>query len=177
MMAGGAKNLRNLEINLDADGISRSVPLFLKTKSGDIEETSSMPMELAIRALGQKPSVTERGLEFNGRLVTRGSSRDIILNFDHHPGAIPTYSFADLFHCAEAGRTEYFSSAFAGKIVLFGLVLDIEDRKLASNRLISQSDGAEAPNRCRDAALLALTRGSQHNAWGLSPRDSSQQSS
>ena len=158
MMAGGAKNLRNLEINLDADGISRSVPLFLKTKtkSGDIEKTSSMSMELATRALGQNSLVTERGLEFDGRLVTRGSSQDIVLNFDHHHGAIPTYSFADLFHCAEAGRTEYFNSAFAGKVVLFGLVLDIEDRKLASNRLISQPDGAEAPNRCMGAALLPL---------------------
>lgn len=158
MMAGGAKNLRNLEVNLDSDGISRSVPLFLKTKtkSGDIDYTPTMSMELATRALGQKHSVTKMGIEFNGQLITSRNSRDLVLNFDHRPGAIPTYSFADLLHCAEAGRASYFRSAFDGKVVLFGLVLDIEDRKLASNRFITQPDGAEVPRRCTESALLPL---------------------
>ena len=156
MMVGGAKNLRNLEVNVDSDGISRSVPLFLKTKSesGDINDTPTMSMELATRALGQKHSVTKMGIEFNGQLITSKNSRDLALNFEHHPGAIPTYSFADLFHCAEAGRADYFRSAFDGKVVLFGLVLDIEDRKLASNRFISQPDSAQAPKRCMDSTLI-----------------------
>ncbi len=152
MMAGGNANIRSLDINLDDDGISRSLPLFqkMKSRSGKIEEVPGMAMELAARAMGQRPQLGPQGIAFLGDTIAAGRERELTLNFDARAGAIPTYSFADLYHCAKAGNTDYFAQAFAGKVVLFGLVLDIEDRKLSSNRLINRPDLEGAPAPCLD---------------------------
>jgi adenylate cyclase len=152
MMAGGAANIRNLDISLDDDGISRSVPLFqkMKAKSGKVEEVTGMAMELAARAMGQRPDLSPDGVAFLGSALPGGKERELTLNFDARAGAIPTYSLADLYHCAKAGNAGYFKQAFAGKVVLFGLVLDIEDRKLSSNRLINRPDLEGAPRPCRN---------------------------
>ncbi len=150
MMAGGADNIRNLETSVDDDGISRSLPLFHKLNSdpGRAGYVSGMAMELATRTAGQSPRITPRGVKFLGRDVPVGPDGELVLNFDDRVGAVPTYSFADLYHCAKAGNVEYFNRAFSGKAVLFGLVLDIEDRKLTSNRLINRPDFAGAPAAC-----------------------------
>ena len=150
MTAGGQANIRNLDISLDDDGVSRSLPLFLEmtTKSGKKVEVPGMAMELAARAAAEKPQLTSEGVQFMGRAVPGGRTRELALNFDSRVGAIPTYSFVDLYKCAKAGKIEYFERAFSGKVVLFGLVLDIEDRKLSSNRLINRPDFHGAPLPC-----------------------------
>ena len=152
MTAGGEANIRNLDISLDDDGVSRSLPLFLEmtTKSGEKVEVPGMAMELAARAAAEKPQLTSKGVQFMGRVVPGGRARELALNFDSRIGAIPTYSFVDLYNCARAGKSDYFKRAFANKVVLFGLVLDIEDRKLSSNRLINQPDFEGAPLPCID---------------------------
>ncbi len=63
-------------------------------------------------------------------------------------GAIPTYSLADLFACAEAGNTAFFEKHFKGKAVMVGTVLDVEDRKLSSNRWVTKPEGLNLPERC-----------------------------
>ena len=80
------------------------------------------------------------------------------LNFDGGPGAIPTYSFADLFACTEKGAADYFRNAFAGKVVLVGSVLDVEDRKITSKRFISGPEGVGLPERCAVPVMDGLYR-------------------
>ena len=150
MTAGGQANIRNLDISVDDDGVSRSLPMFIEmtTKSGTKVEVPGMAMELAARAVAEKPQLTSKGVQFMGRSIPGGGMRELALNFDSRVGAIPTYSFVDLYKCAKAGKIEYFERAFSGKVVLFGLVLDIEDRKLSSNRLINRPDFDGAPLPC-----------------------------
>ena len=169
MMVGGAVNIRNLDIDLDDDGISRSLPLFqkMKSKSGKIEEIPGMAMELAARAAGERPRLTPDGVEFLGRVVSGGKERGLVLNFDAQSGAIPTYSFADLYHCARAGNADYFQRAFAGKVVLLGLLLDIEDRKLSSNRMINRPDLEGAPPPCLKAEADPVKFASRSTVPGL----------
>jgi len=57
------------------------------------------------------------------------------LNFDGGSGDVQTYSLADLRACVERDDKEFFRSQFADKIVIFGTLLDAEDRKLTSKRL------------------------------------------
>jgi class 3 adenylate cyclase len=72
----------------------------------------------------------------------------MLVNFDTTPGAIPTFSLADLYACAEAGKDDYFQRYFANKIILLGTILDLEDRKLTSMRLAKEPEGHNVPKRC-----------------------------
>ena len=65
----------------------------------------------------------------------------LTFNFEGGSQDIPTYSLADLRACAEAGDKEFFRRHFDGKVVIFGAVLEAEDRKLTSKRF------ATAPER------------------------------
>ncbi len=67
--------------------------------------------------------------------------------------ATPVYSMADLFACAQAGKTDYFKRA-AGKVVLFGEVVDIEDRHEGAKRFEwnEAASARAAPARCVLAA-------------------------
>jgi len=75
MTAGGEANIRNLDISLDDDGVSRSLPLFLEmtTKSGEKVEVPGMAMELAARAAAEKPQLTSKGVQFMGRVLEEGT--------------------------------------------------------------------------------------------------------
>ena len=79
-----------------------------------------------------------------GTAKTQGLS----LNFQSGSTAYPTYSLADLYACAKAGHTEFFRKAFAGKVVLFGAVLDAEDRLLTSKRFITGAERDRQAPRC-----------------------------
>jgi len=139
--AGGARNMRSVNVNPDAGGIVRRTPTFFQTKKADgiVSFVPSMALELAARKLGSQPV-----RQANGQLSLGGDSRHgiandaVILNFSTASGSIPTFSFADLYHCGEEGKSAFFRKHFAEKVVLFGLVLDIEDRKLSSNRFITE---------------------------------------
>jgi len=133
LAAGGAKNVRSLNLPLDADGIARSLPGFVTVKGsdGNLSRVPAMAGEMAMRGLGTSITLPPE---------------NAALNFPENPAAIPVYSFTDLVACGDA---EYFAKNFRDKVVLFGAVLDIEDRKLASNRFATQPDFAGAPASCK----------------------------
>lgn len=62
------------------------------------------------------------------------TNRPVYLNFDKHSLKAETWSLADLFACHNEEKQEAFKEAFADKIVMFGVALDVEDRKLSSAR-------------------------------------------
>jgi class 3 adenylate cyclase len=71
----------------------------------------------------------------------------LTLNFEGGGDGIPTFSFADLRACVERNSVEFFQREFAGRVVIFGTVLNSEDRKQTSKRLATGIDGSRAP-RC-----------------------------
>lgn len=135
LTAGGTKNLRSLNLALDPDGVARSLPGFVDVKGADgkLHRIPAMAGELASRAMGKPPLQPPA---------------NAALKFPENPGALPTFSFADLVSCAKANNKDYFAKHFRDKVVLFGAILDIEDRKLASNRFVTHSDYAGAPVGC-----------------------------
>ena len=71
----------------------------------------------------------------------------LTLNFEGGADDIPTFSFADLRNCAVKDDKDYFRRWFDGKVVIFGTVLDIEDRRMTSKRFATGIEGARTP-RC-----------------------------
>ena len=156
--AGGAKNLRSLNLNVDDDGIARGVPLTFNFagKGGAIRRVPSMALELAARAKKQRPDYASGpGVKLGEDHIPGSPDNVLTLNFDGGAGAVPVFSFADLHQCAKAGNKDYFRQNFAGKVVLFGLVLDLEDRKISSNRLITRPDMAAQPTVCNTGYAAA----------------------
>lgn len=129
---GGAVNIRALNILLDEDNVARRYPNYFSDVAGG--QTSSFAMELAKRG-GVKTGV---GSEF-------------LINYNTGANDIPTYSFADLYQCAEEGDRDYFSRHFAGKTVIIGSALDVEDRRFAAKRFANSGGDARPPERCRIA--------------------------
>lgn len=153
---GGYRNIRSLNAFVDPDGVLRGAPALLTFRAADGTESlrPSMSLEIAQRHLGEEAELSDDGaLRFNGREIPYHGAYNLIANFDGGAGAIPTYSFYDVHRCLEAGNTAYLQEHFAGKAVLFGLVLDLEDRKLASNRFINRPDFAGAPATCSGAPV------------------------
>lgn len=129
---GGALDFTNqspANLPTDPDGVARRYAISLPLINGEPQYV--LGSELARRA---------------GAAVTPNS--DLILNFS--AAARPRiYSVADLRACAEEGAQAYFKQHFAGKIVLIGGVLDIEDRKLTSGRFATQPEGSDLAKPCR----------------------------
>jgi adenylate cyclase len=150
--AGGASNLRSLNVSDDSDGVIRRVPTYLQVEKSDGERTfvPSMALELV-----QRGSSADVARTVDGRLLingdpARGVDKDaVLLNLLGAAETIPTYSLADLHACSEAGDVSFFTRHFKDKIVLLGLVLDIEDRKLAANRLVNDGGPIGPQVYCR----------------------------
>jgi adenylate cyclase len=134
---GFGRNIRPLNIYTDSDEVIRRVPLRFVV---DGQPVASMAAELAARA-SDPPAVPTK--QPNSGLVPN----TITLNFAGGSEDIPTFSFADLNACAEKGDTDFFRRHFDGKVVLFGTVLDIEDRKITSKRFATAPE-APAAVRC-----------------------------
>jgi serine phosphatase RsbU (regulator of sigma subunit) len=133
---GFGRNIRPLNVYSDPDGVIRRVPL---TFMVDGQPVPSMAGELAARASGAAPSA---------KIATAGAvSGTITLNFAAGADDIPTFSFADLSACADKNDKDFFHRQFDGKVVVFGTVLDVEDRKITSTRFASAHEGARAA-RC-----------------------------
>ena len=115
---GGAVNIRSVQLTPDPDNVVRRHPAFLPDENGG--RLRSFAAEISTR-LGSAPE------------------RDIIIDFVTRRDHFPTYRFSDLYRCIEAGATENFD-LFAGKAVLIGTALDIEDRHVAGNRLQRHKD-------------------------------------
>lgn len=152
MVVRHQSNIRALNMLADVDDIIRRLPLFFDTQAGDREP--SMALELAARAWGASPQVMDDGgIALGGYRLPGSEHNAALINFQG--GAdIPTHSLADLYACVEAGDTGYFARHFQDKVVLLGGVLDLEDRKLTSKRLMTAS-GAGAPVApCQGAAAV-----------------------
>ncbi|MGD9536610.1 MAG: CHASE2 domain-containing protein [Alphaproteobacteria bacterium] len=147
---GHSRNIRAVDLEADPDGIVRRVPLFFdaRAESGPEQIETSFALELAARAGEFTPVLDQAGLTFGPSRVPGSAAGSILLNFNGGPGTLPTYSLADLAACATLGNMTYFRRAFAGKIVVFGGVLDIEDRVLTSKRFITGSETARGLEPC-----------------------------
>ncbi|PWC44925.1 adenylate/guanylate cyclase domain-containing protein [Azospirillum sp. TSO22-1] len=125
LAVGGAPNIRSVNLVEDADGVLRRVPLTLATTAG---EEPGLAAELVKRADGTVPP-----------------GRSLLVNHPTAAGSFPVHSLADLAACADPA---YFERHFRGKVVLVGTALDVEDRKLTSNRWVTKPEGQNLPPRC-----------------------------
>ena len=151
---GHQKNIRSVNLFNDGDGVIRSIPLTFEAEDikAGMRVELSMTLELAARKLKLRPEVDgSTGITLGGYQIPGSQNNAMPINFDGAPGAIPTYSLADLFTCAEKGHRDYFKKHFDGKVVLVGAVLDVEDRKLTSMRFITGPEGVNLPERCQIA--------------------------
>ena len=133
---GQGRNIRSLNVYNDPDDIIRRLPL---TFTVDGEPMPSMAAELAARAAGAPPSE---------KVATAGAvPNTMTLNFAGGADDVPTYSLVDLRACVEKDDKDFFRRHFAGKVVLIGTLLDIEDRKITTKRFATAVEGARA-ERC-----------------------------
>ena len=149
---GHQKNIRLVNLFRDVDGVIRRVPLTFRGTEvdGSSRVETSMALELAARALGRRPDLSagDRVITLSEYRIPGSIGNAMLLNFDTGEENIPTYSMADLYQCAEAGRADFFERAFKGKIVLIGSLLDVEDRKLTSKRFVTGAEVARTRTRC-----------------------------
>ena len=107
-----------------------------------------MAVELASRALGAAPEFDERGrLTLAGYRGSRPGSEHDDAELRGRRRRHSDFLFADLRACAVKNDKDYFRRWFDGKVVIFGSVLDIEDRRQTSKRFATGIEGARAP-RC-----------------------------
>jgi adenylate cyclase len=142
---GQQRNIRALNIITDPDDVVRKVPL---TFDSDGRKVPSMALELASRALKTEPVVSANGdVTLAGYLVPSAMPNTMTLNFEGGANDVQTYSFADLHACVERNDIDFFQHEFAGKVVIFGTLLDSQDRKVTSKRFATGLDGSRAA-RC-----------------------------
>ena len=156
---GHGKNIRLVNLIRDGDGVIRRVPLTFEKVAGDgsTSKEASFVLEVAARARGITPVLAEDGtIVFDGRRIHGGRNNELLLNFATGDGGIPVYSLADLLACDEGGGTAFFTKAFAGKAVILGAALDVEDRKLTSTRLARAPDRAWFAPRCAWPVMAEL---------------------
>src|SRR5262252_9398190 len=96
---GQGANIRSLNVYNDPDDVVRRIPLRVVI---DHQTVPSMAVELAARALGATPDT------ISGSQIPSQVADTMALNFRGGADAIPTYSLADLYACAEKGDHEFF---------------------------------------------------------------------
>src|SRR6267142_1279745 len=142
---GRQKNIRALNVHTDSDEVVRKVSL---TFPADGKQVPSMALELASRALKAEPALAEDGsVTLAGYLIPSAVPNTLTLNFEGGGNDVPTFSFADLWACVERNNTDFFRREFADKVVIFGTLLNSEDRKSTSKRFATGLEGSRAP-RC-----------------------------
>lgn len=160
---GLGKNLTALNVITDPDGINRRVPLFFQRSAPQEGLLPSMSLEMASRHLGKRPVVEKDGRVYLNGVPVPGRPdpeirvpgttvplrNNIPVLYERKLSGIPTFSIADLLACAAAGDTAFLQKHFSGKAVMFGTVLDVEDRKLTSVRFSARSREDIHTPRCR----------------------------
>jgi class 3 adenylate cyclase/CHASE2 domain-containing sensor protein len=142
---GQQRNIRALNVYTDPDDVVRRLPLSFVV---DGERVPSMAVELAARALQAAPEFRPDGrMTLGGYGVPSATPNTMTINFPGGVDDVPTYSLADLRACVEKGDATFFQRAFDGKVVVFGTLLDAEDRKLTSKRFAAAPEAARA-ERC-----------------------------
>lgn len=143
-IAVGAANVRSLNVFNDADDVIRRIPLLL---DGEGEQEPSFALELAKRAAKADLSKTAEGVRFGDWLIP-GSSHNTMTVAFAPPGRIPAYNIADIHKCLEDGKAEFLKEHFAGKVVIVGLSLSLEDRKVTSLRWATHAEAPTNAPRC-----------------------------
>lgn len=148
---GHQRNIRSVNLNVDADGIIRRVPLFFDAKNSDgtVRQETSLALELAARKAGEAPRIDSKGgaVFLGDYRIPGGRNNTLSVNFDGG-ASIPTFSIADIHACVAAGNEDFLKQHFGGKVVLLGVVLDVEDRKLTAKRFITAPEGDNIGARC-----------------------------
>lgn len=157
--AGEARNVLSTNVFQDPDDVIRRVPLFFDLDDGSGAREPSMALELAARHLGVRPTPgADGGLALGGREITGSRTNNLLVRFPAPLSRIATYSFADLAACAADKREAYFRTHFAGRVVLLGTVLDVEDRKRSSARFVAVPEPAHGAPRCALEPMHRLFR-------------------
>ncbi|TXH33902.1 MAG: adenylate/guanylate cyclase domain-containing protein [Rhodospirillaceae bacterium] len=167
LAVGGSTNLRPTNMIDDADGVIRSALLKTHECPGttaclpeEEHDIAGFALEVFARATHQDLAFDRNGapLIAGKRLPETGTDR-FLLNFKPVAADPPVYSFADLYACAQAGNADFFHQQFAGRTVIFGAVLDTEDRRLTSKRLATNPMGQNYAPRCvhRDVMQSVLS--------------------
>ena len=140
------QDIRPLNVYTDSDDTVRRVPLTFPV--GSVARLPGMGLELASRAVKSPPEFGPDGtVTLAGYRIPGEVANTMTVNFEGGADDIPTFSFADLRFCANANNKEYFRRWFDGKVVIFGSVLDADDRRLTSKRFATGHEGTRAP-RC-----------------------------
>jgi adenylate cyclase len=148
------QNIRPLNSLTDADDVVRRMPLAFTVNDTKVP---GMALELAARAQNATPQFGSDGsVTLAGYKIPEAVPNTMTVNFEGGADDIPTYSFADLRACALKNDKDYFKRAFDGKVVLFGTVLDAEDRRFTSKRFATGLEGARAP-RCAGEGKPVMT--------------------
>lgn len=130
---GGNANLRLAQVHVDWDDVVRRYPVILREADGP--GATSFGAELAKRAGAVLPEQDQ-----------------FLINYNTGPDTIPVYSLADLFHCDLSTQSGFYQKAFAGKVVLIGQVLDLEDRVIPAKRFTTGIPNPARHPRCTSAA-------------------------
>lgn len=148
------QNIRPLNVYTDHDDVVRRVPLSF---SAGGTTQPGLAVELAARAQNARPEFNADGsATLAGYRIPINVANTMTLNFEGGADDIPTFSFADLRACAIKGDKDYFRRWFDGKVVIFGTVLDSEDRRFTSKRFATGKEGVRAP-RCGDGNPINAT--------------------
>jgi adenylate cyclase len=140
------QNIRPLNVYIDSDDAVRRVPLTFPVSGA--APLPGMALELASRALKAPPEFAPDGtVTLAGYRIPGEVANTMTVNFEGGADDIPTFSFADLRFCAAGNDKDYFRRWFDGKVVIFGSVLDAEDRRLTSKRFATGREG-ERVSRC-----------------------------
>jgi adenylate cyclase len=157
---GGERNVLSANLFRDDDEVIRRIALTFESEDAKLgtRTDNSLALELAARALGQRPEkLADGGLALAGYRIP-GSERDtMMINFESGD-AIPTYSFADLYECAQQSRADFFRKQFRDKVVLIGAVVDLEDRQVTSKRFITAHEQGSTAARCVLPPMTGLFR-------------------
>jgi adenylate cyclase len=140
------QDIRPVNVYTDGDDTVRRVPLTFPV--GSVARLPGIALELASRAFKSSPEFAPDGtVTLAGYRIPGEVANTMTLNFEGGADDIPTFSFADLRFCANGNDKEYFRHWFDGKVVIFGSVLDADDRRLTSKRFATGHEGTRAP-RC-----------------------------
>jgi adenylate cyclase len=146
---GESRNVLSTNMFQDPDDVIRRVPLFFDLDDGSGTREPSMALELAARHLRVRPAQgADGGLALGGRQIAGSRTNNLLVRFPAPLSRIATYSFADLAACAAGKHEAYFRTHFAGRVVLLGTVLDVEDRKRSSARFVAVPEPAHGAPRC-----------------------------
>ena len=143
---GGQKNIRALNFYNDRDDVVRRVPL---TFVVDGAATTSMSVELVARALGVAPEIAADGtMTLAGYRIPARVPNTLALNFEGGAATFRPFRWPICGPAPRRATREYFRRHFDGKVVIFGTVLDVEDRNITSKRFATwRTEGAQTP-RC-----------------------------